>query len=144
MVSFFVWLSISLGFFVLELSSLTLVYFLSFAGAALITAMLSLVLFDHVHQTIAFFALSVIIILILRRLLHPHHYKTHPTNIDALIGKRGLVTQNIAPSLTGQVTVDNQPWSARAPENTVIIQGATVQVIGVQGCHLIVKEIKQT
>lgn len=143
MVSFLIWLSISLFFFLLELASLTLVYFLSFAGAALITALASLAIIDQIHQTIIFFAASVFIVVLLRQWLNPRHYKTHPTNIDAMIGKQGFVSKNIAPALSGTVTIDNQPWSARALENAVIIQGAKVKVIGIQGCHLIVKETNQ-
>ena len=140
MLSFLLWLSVALLFFVLELASLTLVYFLSFASAALVTAVTSLFLNEPFYQISLFFALSIGAILILRWLFQPHRHKTHATNTDALIGKRGIVTKNIAPAMPGQVNLNGQVWSARAPDNTVILQGTTVEVVRIQGCHLVVKE----
>ena len=67
--------------------------------------------------------------------------KSTPSNVDALIGVQGTVTQRIAPFAPGQVKVRDEVWRAEvAPGTTTPIEpGAVVTVAGVSGATLQVR-----
>ena len=62
------------------------------------------------------------------------------TNIDAIIGRKGIVLKSIARYSDGQIKIDNVRWRARAEEN--IDEGGEVVVTGVRGATLIVNKIE--
>ena len=62
------------------------------------------------------------------------------TNIDAIIGRRGIVLQNIAKNFDGRVRVGSERWRARAEED--IKEGDEIVVISVSGSTLIVEKNK--
>ncbi len=62
------------------------------------------------------------------------------TNIDAIIGKEGIVLKIIAKNVNGLVKVGNEQWRARAEEG--IKEGDEIVVISVSGVTLIVEKIK--
>jgi len=66
--------------------------------------------------------------------------KKEITNIDRIIGLKGVVLQDISLSNTGLVKVGNEEWRARA--ETAIEQGAVIEVIGISGVTLSVKKCK--
>lgn len=65
------------------------------------------------------------------------------TNIDAIIGKRGLVTEPIAPHGAGMIRVGDELWRAMlvdgADSAAAIPPGATVVVDSVEGVTLKVR-----
>lgn len=62
------------------------------------------------------------------------------TNIDTVIGRRGLVVKNIARYADGRIKIDNLQWRAKADED--IDKGDEVVVLGVKGATLIVNKIQ--
>jgi len=62
------------------------------------------------------------------------------TNIDAVIGKEGIVERSIARNVDGLVKVGNERWRARAEEE--IEKGDRIVVTDVSGATLIVEKIK--
>ncbi|MBN1366579.1 MAG: NfeD family protein [Dehalococcoidales bacterium] len=64
--------------------------------------------------------------------------KKEKTNVDALIGKKGVVLQGLAPGVTGLVKVGNEEWRARAEEN--IEKGQMIVVTGINGVTVDVKK----
>ncbi len=66
--------------------------------------------------------------------------KKAKTNIDAIIGRHGVVLQNIARNFDGLVKVGNEQWRARAEED--IKKGDEIVVTSVSGVTLIVEKIK--
>ena len=66
--------------------------------------------------------------------------KKEITNIDRIIGLKGVVLQDISLSNTGLVKVGNEEWRARA--ETAIEQGAVIKVIGIKGVTLSVERCK--
>ena len=63
------------------------------------------------------------------------------TNSEALVGKTGIVTDNIEEDGVGAVRVDGKEWSAVARDTTSISKGAKVEILAIEGVKLIVKEI---
>ena len=62
------------------------------------------------------------------------------TNIDAIIGRQGIVLQSIARNVDGLVKVGYEQWRARAEED--IKKGDEIVVTSVSGVTLIVKKTK--
>ena len=62
------------------------------------------------------------------------------TNVDAIIGKRGIVLKSIARNADGLVKVGNEQWRGRAEEG--IKQGEEIVVNSVSGVTLIVEKVK--
>ncbi len=64
--------------------------------------------------------------------------KAEKTNIDAIIGRKGIVLKNIAANADGRVRVGNERWRARAEED--IGEGDEIVVTSVVGATLIVEK----
>jgi membrane protein implicated in regulation of membrane protease activity len=62
------------------------------------------------------------------------------TNIDAIIGKNGIVLQSLTPGAKGVVKVDNEEWRARAEES--IEEGEVIVVKNISGITLNVEKFK--
>jgi len=62
------------------------------------------------------------------------------TNIDAIIGKNGIVLQSLTPGVKGLVKVDNEEWRAEAEES--IEKGEVIVVKAISGITLNVEKFK--
>ncbi len=64
-----------------------------------------------------------------------------PSNVDAVVGRQGVVTVRIAPHVAGQVKVGDEIWRAvlAADSPQPLEAGATVTVVGVDGVTLTVR-----
>jgi len=66
--------------------------------------------------------------------------KKAKTNIDAIIGRTGIVLKSIAKNYDGRVRVGNERWKARSEEE--INKEDEIVVTGVSGATLIVEKTK--
>jgi membrane protein implicated in regulation of membrane protease activity len=63
------------------------------------------------------------------------------TNVDALIGKTGIVSERIEPGAgRGRVVVDGEDWRGASADDTPIEAGTRVMVLGVDGTTLFVEQ----
>ncbi len=62
------------------------------------------------------------------------------TNIDAIIGRQGIVLKSVAKNVDGLVKIGYEQWRGRAEED--IKQGDEIVVTGISGATLIVEKIK--
>lgn len=108
-------------------------------GSILILSGLLNLLFPNPMTTLIFAALlSGLYILIGRKLIRKNtSIKTHKTNIDSLVGKRGIVLETITKSTAGLVKVEDEKWRARAEKR--IEKNTEVEVLSVEGVTVIVK-----
>ena len=65
---------------------------------------------------------------------------TKRTNIDKLIGQRGLVVRSITPDTAGMVRLEDEDWRASSEE--VLFEKDKVEVESIEGVTLKVKKIK--
>ncbi|MFC2000226.1 NfeD family protein [Chloroflexota bacterium] len=63
------------------------------------------------------------------------------TNIDAVIGKRGIVYQRITRIEAGFVKLENEEWRASSKED--IEEGEEIEVVSVKGVTLQVRRPKE-
>lgn len=120
-------------------SALTTIWFV---GGAIIAAILSAVSAPVYLQIIVFIIVSGALLALIRpyALKHFNPERT-PTNVDAMIGKQGIVTEEINNAAqTGKVKVDGMDWSARALiHEQVIGKEKLVTVEKIDGVKLIVR-----
>jgi membrane protein implicated in regulation of membrane protease activity len=86
--------------------------------------------------------LTVLYFAVLRRWLKKKlTVKDRPTNIDAVVGKTGLVTKRIARLEPGMVKLGDEIWRAElaGPDDAVRETGTTVKVEAVEGVTLKVR-----
>jgi len=139
---FFIWLSVVIIFFLIELLAVSFFFFFSFALGAFVAALLSLYTSSVVYQLMCFVSASVLSFVLLRILFNPQRInKKTRTNVERLPGMRALVIKSIAPGLSGQVKIEGAIWSARVIGGEMAIEGEWVEVVAVQGSHVIVRHI---
>ena len=141
-----IWLGIMLGFLVVEAACpihLVSIWFAVGALAAAIAAALEAQLW---LQVVLFLAVSAVLLACLwpftRKVLNPRLQKT---NVDAVIGQRGHVTEAIDNiDATGQVKLGGMYWTARSVSGQKIAKGALVQVERIEGVKAFVKVVEET
>lgn len=93
-------------------------------------------------QMVIFIAVSVVLLIFTKpfakKLLNG---RIEATNAPALIGKYGIVTEEINNiEAAGAVKIDRKIWTARSSdEREIIKEGAEVKILDIQGVKLIVK-----
>jgi membrane protein implicated in regulation of membrane protease activity len=86
--------------------------------------------------------LSFVYLALLRRWLRVKlTVKDHPSNVDAIVGKPGVVTQKIGATEAGMVKVGTEIWRAELAhaDGSARDVGATIQVESVDGVTLKVR-----
>lgn len=123
-------------------------FFIAVPGTILIIYGILLTLFPWLTSIpyipwIMFFAsfpIGYVTYLIYRRLSPPSPPVTE--SYEGLLGKTGVVVETVKPdSIDGKVRIDGDVWSATSDE--VIEPGRKVVVVGVEGVHLIVKQLAE-
>ncbi|MGI6666087.1 MAG: NfeD family protein [Bacillota bacterium] len=134
------WVVVAVVCAVLEI--VTPSFFIGWFGVGAIAgAVLSILRVGLTGQVVAFLVVSVGLVLSTRRIasrwtLKDAHTKT---NIDAMVGKTAVVTEAIPAKDRGLVKVGGEVWSAESADGTAIPLGVSVEVIRVDGVHLVVK-----
>jgi inner membrane protein len=63
---------------------------------------------------------------------------TKKTNIDKLVGKKGLVVRSITPDTAGLIRIDDEDW--RASSDQVLYEKDKVEVVSLEGVTLNVRK----
>lgn len=137
--SFLIWLTICLLFFIVELTGIGMFFFLSFSIGALMSAITCFWVPCLFWQALIFLGSSAVAVALLKFLVHPERFMHHATNAERLVGMHGLVVKAVTHELPGQVKVHGQIWSARSIDPQVLPAGTMVEIVRVQGSHVIVK-----
>lgn len=132
-------------FVVLALFELVTVNLVSiwFSLGALITTFVSLVT-DNLMIHLAVFTISSILLLLLTKPFVKKMKKKEgvPTNLDMVIGKKGIVTETIEKDGIGEVKVLGKKWSAYSDKE--VKENSKVKVLSINGVKLKVEEIKES
>lgn len=112
-----------------------------FVVGALIALLFGWLGFDEYVQVIAFLVSSLALLLLTRPLVVKYmHVGTVKTNVDSLVGKKGIVTKEISQHNFGQVKLAGQMWTAKSLSNELIQEGSEVTVESIEGVKLVVKK----
>lgn len=139
---FWLWLAAAAIFLIVEIGTPTLV-FACFVVGAIGAAVSSTMDASYLIQLAVFAGISIILIPLTRPLARKITKPSpQPTNVDAIVGKNGVVMQAInANHDTGQVRVDGQIWQARS--DTPLEIGVEVRVEKIIGAKVIVTKINK-
>ena len=137
----FLWMIIFISLIVLELSTVNMVS-IWFAIGSLASFILSFWISDITYQIAIFVGVSFISLLLTRNFVKKvRGNKPEPTNLDRVIGKIGIVTEEISKLEPGEVKVDGKKWSAISTKKIKV--GSKVEILSIDGVKLNVKEVKE-
>lgn len=131
-------------FTIIEVTSVALVS-IWFAIGALAALLVSLFTDNLVVQSVVFVLVSFSSLIATRPFLNKYHNnKVVHTNLDMVIGKEAIVTEEITEDNLGEVKVDGKRWSAAIEKssnvNTFPI-GSKVSIVAIDGVKLLIKEV---
>ena len=131
---------IGIGFIILELFTPSM-FFLNFAFAAFITAIVSLFTAKMITLVLVFFILSFLSFAFLRPIILNKFRKETETGInDKYIGKRAKVIEEVNEN-EGAISIYDERWNARTEEDLVIPAGAEVEIVRNESLIMYVKKI---
>lgn len=135
------WFFIAIVFAVIEILNVSF-FMIWFGVGSLFSMVISLFTTNLIIQFLTFFIVSIILLFMTRKLTSKFSKGevTH-TNINAVIGKIGIVTKDIIQfDKPGLVKVSGEIWSAIAVDRNPILKNETIKVIKVEGVKLIVQK----
>lgn len=139
----FFWLIVAIASIVIEIITLGNLICIWFAIGGLISAILAWLKIVPIIQYIAFFAVSILAMLIIRPLAAEYlRGNTVPTNADRLIGKTGMVTKDITAEAWGEVVIQGVRWSAVSVDSSEIKKDTKVKIMAIDGVKLIVTPVE--
>lgn len=139
----YIWLGLVIVFAVFEAATagLTSIWFAAGALFAMIVAALGAGIWV---QIIVFIAVSAVLLVFVRQIAYKFITpKIEATNADAIIGKTGIVSEQINNDTgLGEVKVGGKTWSARSLNGSIIEINTKVEIIKIEGVKLIVKNME--
>ena len=139
------WTIMLLVFIAVEAVTVSLVsaWFAAGALAAVISALLGGEIW---LQSVLFFLVSGIMLILLRPLAKKHFTpKLTKTNVDAVVGSTGKVIRQIDnDSAAGQVKLGGMEWSARSTSGEIIEEGTMIRVDKIEGVKVYVSPVRVT
>ncbi len=140
----FIWLAIAIIAFIIEANTTDLSSIWATAGGV-ITSIVAVWCHTIWIQIIIFLVITILGILLARPYLIRYVKRNEiDTNVDALIGKKAICTDDIGPDNIGSCKIDGKVWSAKAKDDTITINvGQKVEVLAIDGVKLIVKPIEE-
>ena len=137
---FYIWLAIAIILAIIEMSTINLVSIWYVISS--IIAMITSLFIENIVIQVAIFVLGGTILLILTKdaikKILPEKTKT---NIDRIIGMKGIVTEKITKKTAGEVKVDGKHWTAIADET--INEDETVEILEINSTKLKVKRTEE-
>ncbi len=129
-----------IGFIILELFTPSM-FFLNFAVAAFVTAIVSLFSANMITLVLVFFAFSFLSFIFLRPLILRKMSKETETGVNnKYIGKKAKVIEEISAD-NGAISIYDERWSARTENGEIIPVGAEVEIVRNDSLIMIVKRV---
>lgn len=137
---FYFWLGIVIFLGIVEATTVGLVS-IWFVISGIISLILSFFVDSFAIQFGVFVLLGVFLMLTTRKSLSKYFEKTEKTNLDRVIGMKGIVTEDIELNGIGEVKVDGKKWSAIADYE--IKKDSMVKILKIDGVKLKVEVWKE-
>ncbi len=135
---FYVWLIIAIVLGVVEVVTVNLVsiWFVISSILAMVVSMFT----DNLYIQIGVFVIIGVLLMPISKKIYNKIKKNNvSTNIDRIIGMKGIVTEDITKDAIGEVKVDGKRWSAYS--NDSINKGEVVKVVKINSVKLYVERI---
>ena len=138
-----IWLAVALVMLVIEALTVGLAT-IWFAAGALVALLAALLDFSIAVQIVLFLAVSLCLLVFTRKIfVEKLKAGSEKTNVDALVGEKGVVISPIHPYEVGQGKVGGQVWSAvgKNPDETFAVD-QLVKINAIEGVKLVVTPVK--
>lgn len=139
------WLVAAIALIIFEICSATFGA-ICFAIGAGFSALIAGLGGNFTWQIVVFAVVSLLTFIFLRPVAIrwlDNKSKEVKTNADALIGRKGIVSERIdAAQHMGRVAIDGDDWKAVSADGTVIEKGTSVEIIKIESIILTVKQLQ--
>ena len=136
-----IWLIVFVALSFFELTTVNLVS-IWFAIGSLASFVTSLLVEEPTIQIAVFVIVSFISLVFTKSIVKKLRTREIiPTNLDRVIGKIGVVTEEITKLEPGEVKVDGKRWSATSRKKINV--GSKVEILSIDGVKLSVSEVKE-
>lgn len=136
-----IWMVLFILLIFIELSTINLVS-IWFAIGSLASFILSFFVTNTTLQIATFVGISFISLILTKSFVkRVKGGKMEATNLDRVIGKIGIVTEEITRLEPGEVKVDGKRWSAVSTKKIKV--DSKVEILSIDGVKLNVKEVKE-
>ena len=142
----YVWLFIAGICFIIEIFTVGFLVFWVGLGALISMVVSFFCPGDYVLQTSVFVITSTLLIFLTKPFVNKFTKKDKDkelsTNANSIIGKKGIVIQDINPIHgIGQIKISSEVWSAKTADDSIIKKGTEIEVTEISGVKAVVKEI---
>ena len=140
-----VWLALMILFICMESATVSMTS-LWFAAGALVALIASLLHAPVALQVVLFLAVSIALLWLLRPIARKYFTpKLMRTNVDAVIGTKGIVTAQVDNlKATGAVKLGALEWTARSTSGEPIEPGTRVKVDRIEGVKAYISPVEVT
>ena len=132
----YLWLGIIILLAIIEIATVNLVC-IWFIISALVSLIVSLFIEGFMMQFGIFVVLGITLLILTKNIFANKLVLEEKTNLDRIIGMRGVVTEDIDDLVIGEVIVDGKRWSATSKYS--IKKGEKVKILKIEGVKLIVE-----
>ena len=137
---FYVWLAITIILAIIEMSTANLVS-IWYIISSIITMLASLFIDSIIAQCTIFVLGGTILLILTKDAIKKILPEKTKTNVDRIIGMKGVVTEKITKKTSGEVKVDGKRWTAIADENISVDE--TVEILEINSTKLKVKRVEE-
>ncbi|MBQ2563312.1 MAG: NfeD family protein [Muribaculaceae bacterium] len=127
------WTLVGILCLILELTSGDF-FIMCFSIGAFVTAIVAAFVPSFTVQVIVFAVASLLCLLFVRPLALKYFHRKdpdRPSNADAMVGRRGVVTEKIEAGGYGRVKIDGDSWKAQSSISSDINKGTRVEVTAI-------------
>jgi membrane protein implicated in regulation of membrane protease activity len=118
-------------------------FFMSFGIGAILTGLFSILIPNLAVQFLFFAIITFIVFINLRKFSRKLITHTEKTNVDAMVGKKGIITKAIPTDGKGYVKIGSEEWSAASLDSKPIAEKQKIIVEQIDGNKVIVKKIEE-
>lgn len=137
---FYFWLALAILLAVVEMSTVNLVS-IWFVMSSLL-AMVASLFTDNIFIEMVVFVIGGLILLVLtKKIVKKIMPLKEKTNIDRIVGMKGVVTEKITKKTPGEVKVDGKLWTAVAEESIPV--DTEVLILEINSTKLTVKRMEE-
>lgn len=139
-----VWLALMIVMIVIEASGPALVS-IWFAAGALVSLICSFIPGIPWWAEIIIFVATSLIAFIALRPIFKKYFKRNSikSNVDSLVGKKGLLTKEIKPLENGECKINDVTWTAVSVNDQIIEKDSVIEVVSIVGNKLYVKKVEE-
>jgi membrane protein implicated in regulation of membrane protease activity len=132
------WLIVGIFLLLLEVGTPGLFFFVSLAMGSFIAAIAAFLNFSWYVQCWTAIGGALLSFGILKYFFANKKKSNIKTNIDALIGKEGVVIETIEPRKIGRIKIKGEEWPAISDHQVILQKGTVVKVVRIDGNKLVV------